>query len=200
MAVILPRFYPILDSAAWLARALPLGVRLAQLRIKSPDEAVLRREIRAGLALARRHGAALVVNDHWRIAIEEGARWLHLGQEDLDSADLPAIRRAGLELGISTHDHAELDRALAFSPGYVALGPVHPTILKPMRWAPQGLERVREWKRLAGHTPLCAIGGMSVERAPAAFAAGADMVAAATDVTLHPDPEARMRRWLEVCG
>lgn len=196
----LPRFYPIFESVAWLERALPLGVTLVQLRIKdrAPDD--LRGDIREGVALARRHGATLVVNDHWQLAIEEGADWLHLGQEDLDTADLPAIRRAGLRLGVSTHDHAELDRALALAPDYIALGPVYPTILKQMKWHQQGLERVTEWKRLVGDTPLCAIGGMSVDRAQGAFAAGADIVAAVTDITLHPDPEARMRDWLAVCA
>lgn len=196
----LPRFYPIFDSVAWLERALPLGVKLMQLRVKDSPEAALRQSIRGGLALARAHGAALVINDHWRIAIEEGADWLHLGQEDLDSADLPAIRRAGLKLGISTHDHAELERALALGPDYVALGPVYPTILKQMKWHEQGLERVSEWKRLVGDIPLCAIGGMRPDRAPGAFDAGADLVSAVTDVTLHPDPEGRMREWLGVCA
>ncbi len=200
MAVTLPRFYPIFDSADWLARALPLGVRFVQLRIKDRPEDALRREIGAGVALARAHGAALVVNDHWRIAIDAGADWLHLGQEDLDTADLPAIRRAGLKLGVSTHDHAELDRALALAPDYIALGPVWPTILKAMKWAPQGLERVAEWKRLVGDTPLVAIGGLSVERAPSALAAGADVVSAVTDITLSPAPETRIRDWLRACG
>ena len=196
----LPRFYPIFDSLDWLERALPLGVQLVQLRIKDRAPDALRHDIRAGLALARRHGAALVVNDHWQAAIDEGADWLHLGQEDLDDADLRAIRRAGLKLGVSTHDHAELDRALTLAPDYVALGPVYPTILKAMKWEQQGLERVTEWKRLVGDIPLCAIGGMSVERAPGAFKAGADLVSAVTDITLNPDPEGRMRDWLQVCA
>ncbi|MGR3197705.1 MAG: thiamine phosphate synthase [Paracoccus sp. (in: a-proteobacteria)] len=198
--MMLPRFYPIFDSLDWLERALPLGVKLVQLRIKDRAPGALRGDIRAGVTLARVHGAALVVNDHWQLAIDEGADWLHLGQEDLDTADLPAIRRAGLKLGLSTHDHAELDRALALSPDYVALGPVYPTILKAMKWDQQGLERVTEWKRLVGDIPLCAIGGMSVERAPGAFDAGADLVSAVTDITLNPDPEGRMRDWLQVCA
>lgn len=194
----LPRFYPIFDSADWLERALPLGVKLVQLRLKEMDSAALRAEIRKGLALARQHGAALVVNDHWQIAIDEGADWLHLGQEDLDTADLAAIRRAGLKLGLSTHDHAELDRALALNPDYIALGPVYPTILKQMKWHQQGLERVTEWKKLTGDVPLCAIGGLTPERGAACLDAGADTVAAVTDITLNADPESRMRDWLAV--
>jgi len=196
----LPRFYPIFDSVDWLERVLPLGVKFVQLRIKQRDAQALRLDIRMGLALARAHGAALVINDHWQLAIDEGAEWLHLGQEDLDEADIPAIRRAGLKLGLSTHDHAELERALAHAPDYVALGPVYPTILKQMKWHQQGLERVTEWKGLVGDIPLVAIGGMSVERAEGAFEAGADIVSAVTDITLNPDPEARVAEWLKVCA
>jgi len=194
----LPRFYPVFDSAAWVARAVPLGVKLVQLRIKDAPYDLLRTEITTALDLCRQYGAQLVVNDHWELAIELGADWLHLGQEDLDTADIPAIRRAGLKLGLSTHDHAELDRALALSPDYIALGPVYPTILKKMKWTEQGLDRLTEWKARIGDIPLCAIGGMSVARAPGAFAAGADTVAAVTDITLNADPDARMREWLKV--
>jgi thiamine-phosphate pyrophosphorylase len=193
----LDRFYPIFDGVDWLERMLPLGVKLVQLRIKDMPEPDLRAAIGKAQALCRSQGAVLVVNDHWRLAIDAGCDWVHLGQEDLDEADLPAIRRAGLKLGVSTHDHAELDRALSLKPDYVALGPVYPTILKKMKWHQQGLERVREWKRLIGGIPLVAIGGMSVERAAGAFAAGADIVSAVTDITLKDDPEARARQWLE---
>ena len=196
----LPRFYPVFPDADWLARTLPLGVRLVQLRAKDRPEPELRTEIRRARDLCARHGAQLVVNDHWRLAIEEDCDFVHLGQEDLDDADLPAIRRAGLRLGISTHDHAELDRALACLPNYVALGPIYPTILKKMKWHEQGLGRLAEWRRLAGHLPLVAIGGLTVERAAGAFAAGADVVAAVTDITLNADPEARVRQWLEAAG
>lgn len=195
----LPRFYPVLDSADWVARALDAGARLIQLRVKDCPEPALRDELRRSLALAKKHGAALVINDHWQIAIDAGADWLHLGQEDLDTADIKAIRRAGLRLGVSTHDHHELDRALALDPDYVALGPVYPTILKQMKWHEQGLDRVTEWKRLIGDIPLCAIGGLSVERAPGVIEAGADLLAAVTDITLDADSDARMRAWLEVC-
>ncbi|MGF6861389.1 thiamine-phosphate pyrophosphorylase [Rhodobacteraceae bacterium MBR-64] len=196
----LPRFYPIFDNADWLERMLPLGVKLAQLRVKDRAGDDTSAEIRRGIALARHHGAALVINDYWQIAIDEGADWLHLGQEDLETADIPAIRRAGIRLGISTHDHAELDRALALAPDYVALGPIYPTRLKQMAFGPQGLARITEWKALVGGIPLCAIGGMTVERAPGAFAAGADIVSVVTDITLNPAPEDRLRQWLGACG
>ena len=193
----LDRFYPIFDSAAWLERVLPLGVRLAQLRVKDAPEPALRAEIRRARDLCREHGAELVVNDHWRLAIEEGCTFVHLGQEDLDGADLPAIRAAGLRVGISTHDDAELDRALGLRPDYVALGPVYPTRLKKMKWYEQGLARVTEWKRRIGALPLVAIGGLTVERGRAALAAGADVVSVVTDITLNLDPEGRVAEWIE---
>ena len=194
----LPRFYPIFDSADWVSRALAVGVRMIQLRMKDASDEALRAEIARARDLARERGAILVVNDHWRLAIELGCDWLHLGQEDLDEADLSAIRAAGLRLGVSTHDGAELDRALSVGPDYVALGPVWPTILKKMPWAPQGLDRVGEWKRRVDAVPLVAIGGLTPERGRAALDAGADVVSAVTDITLNPDPEARMREWLRV--
>lgn len=193
----LDRFYPIFDGTAWLERALPLGVRLVQLRIKDVEPGRLRAEIARGRDLCRAAGATLVVNDHWRLAIELGCDFVHLGQEDLDDADLAAIRAAGIRLGISTHDEAELDRALAARPDYIALGPVWPTILKKMKWHEQGLDRVRQWKARVGALPLVAIGGLTVPRAAEAFAAGADIVSVVTDITLNPDPEARIRAWVE---
>lgn len=196
----LPRFYPIFDTADWVERALAAGVRMVQLRIKDTPEPALRAEIARARDLCRAAGATLVVNDHWQLAVELGCDWLHLGQEDLDTADLPAIRAAGLRLGVSTHDGAELDRALSVGPDYVALGPVWPTILKKMPWAPQGLDRVTDWRHRVGDLPLVAIGGLTPERGRAALDAGADVVAAVTDITLHPDPEARMREWLETVG
>lgn len=196
----LPRFYPIFDSAAWVARMLPLGVRLVQLRVKDRSADETRLEIREALGLCRAHDAILVVNDHWQLAIEEGCDWIHLGQEDLDAADLVAIRRAGLRLGISTHDEEELARALALGPDYIALGPVWPTILKQMKWHQQGVEKLADWKALIGDIPLVAIGGLTPARAAEAFAAGADLVSVVTDITLNPDPEAQVRHWLGVTG
>lgn len=192
----LDRFYPIFDNTDWLRRMLPLGVRLVQLRIKDQPIETVRSEIALGRDLCREHGAVLVINDYWQEAIAAGCDWIHLGQEDLDEADLKAIRAAGLKMGVSTHDGDELDRVLAMEPDYVALGPVYPTILKKMKWHQQGLPRVSEWKARVGDIPLVGIGGMSVERAPGVFEAGADIVSAVTDITLNDDPEARVKQWI----
>lgn len=192
----LDRFYPIFDSTDWLERMLPLGVRLVQLRIKDRELGEVRYEIRRAKALCATSGTTLVINDYWQTAIEEGCAWVHLGQEDLDTADIPALKRAGIKLGLSTHDHEELDRALSHAPDYIALGPVYPTILKKMKWHEQGLNRVTEWKSLVGNTPLVGIGGMSVERAAGVADAGADIISVVTDITLNANPEARCAEWI----
>ena len=192
------RFYPIFDSPEWLERMLPLGLKLVQLRFKTRDGEALRKAITTAQALCDAHDCILVVNDYWREAIDAGCSVVHLGQEDLDLADIPALRRAGIKLGISTHDGDELERALSLMPDYVALGPVYPTILKKMKWHQQGLERVTEWKRRVGDVPLVGIGGMSVERAAGVFEAGADIVSVVTDITLNDAPEARLQQWLDV--
>lgn len=189
-------FYLIVDRASWLPRLLPQGVKLVQLRAKDMDEAELRREIATAREVCARYGAQLIVNDYWKLAIDLGCDFVHLGQEDLAEADVPAMRRAGLKLGISTHDEAELEAALLAGPDYVALGPVYPTILKKMRWAPQGLERVTQWKRRIGDLPLVGIGGLTIERAPGVRQAGADSLAVVTDILLHANPEARAREWV----
>jgi len=191
-------FYPIFDRALWLSRMLPLGVKLVQLRIKDQTEDVVRADIRTAKKLCADADCTLVINDYWKIALDEGCDFIHLGQEDLDTADMAAIKRAGLRIGLSTHDEAELDRALSHTPDYIALGPVYPTILKKMKWHEQGLDRVTEWKKHIGDIPLVGIGGMSVERAKGVLKAGADIVSVVTDITLNPAPEIRATEWVKV--
>ncbi len=193
----LDRFYLIVDDVSWIVRMVPFGVKLVQLRIKDKSEFVVRSQLSEARAICSAHGAQLVVNDYWQIAIEDGYDFVHLGQEDLDTADLGAMARAGIRLGVSTHDSNELERTLTLDPDYIALGPIYPTRLKSMRFAPQGLEKINEWKKQIGDIPLVAIGGLDIERGKLAFHAGADLVAVVTDVTLNADPEARVREWLK---
>lgn len=196
-ALRLDPFYLIVDDADWLSRLLPQGVRLVQLRVKDRAEHDLRAQIGIARDMCARHGAQLVVNDYWRLAMEEGCDFVHLGQGDLDAADIPALRRAGVRIGVSTHDEAELDRALSLDADYVALGPIYPTLLKQMDFAPQGLARIGAWKARIGETPLVAIGGLTPERAIAALAAGADSGCVVTDILRNAEPEKRAREWIE---
>lgn len=191
------RFYPVVDTVAWVARLAKLGVGTVQLRAKDLDEASANTLVRDALDAVRGTPTKLVVNDYWRAAIDNGAQHLHLGQEDLVDADLAAIRKAGLTLGVSTHDEEELANALAADPDYVALGPIFFTTLKSMRFAPQGIERITRWKQMIGDLPLIAIGGIKLEHAADIFAAGADSIAVVSDVTQNADPDARVRAWLD---
>mgnify|MGYP001811643450 FL=1 len=189
--------YPIVPDTDWLARLLPAGIRLIQLRIKDASPEAVEAELAKALDLCAKASCQLVVNDYWRAAIDAGADFVHLGQDDLASADLTAIRRAGMKIGISSHSDEELETALTAGPDYVALGPIYPTLLKKMPWAPQGLERVATWKaRIA--CPLVAIGGITPERAPDVFVAGADSVAVITDIVTHQSPEQRTETWMSL--
>ena len=189
-------FYPIVPDAAWLERLVPLGVKTVQLRLKNASSERIRREIGTSLEICARHDCQLIVNDHWREALSLGADYIHLGQEDLLAADLPTIQAKGMRLGVSTHSEAELDVALAAQPAYVALGPIYATKLKVMKWAPQGLTRLGEWKKRIGALPLVGIAGITPERADGVIAAGADSVAVLTDIMTSADPEARVTLWL----
>ena len=190
------RFYPVVDSVAWVARLAALGVGTIQLRAKDLNDSQALQLVTDALAAISGTPTRLVVNDYWRAAIVAGAKHLHLGQEDLVDADLKAIREAGLTLGLSTHDDAELETALRAGPDYIALGPIFPTTLKSMRFAPQGIPKITEWKKRIGDIPLVAIGGIKFEQAAAIFAAGADSIAVVSDVTQNADPDARVRAWL----
>jgi thiamine-phosphate pyrophosphorylase len=190
------RFYPVVDSLAWVERLTKLGVGTVQLRAKDLNDGEALQIVTDALAMTRGTATKLIVNDYWRAAIVAGAQHLHLGQEDLVDADLKEIRSARLTLGISTHDDTELETALRAKPDYVALGPIFPTTLKSMRFAPQGIPKISDWKKRIGTIPLVAIGGIKFEQSAEIFAAGADSIAVVSDVTQNADPDARVRQWL----
>lgn len=192
---LLDPFYPIVPDLAWLERILPLGIKTVQLRLKDAAPSEVTRQVRASQAAAARTGCKLIVNDYWQAAIDAGCDWIHLGQEDLAEADVAAIKKAGLKLGVSTHSEAELDIALAAKPDYVALGPIWETKLKAMKWAPHGLDKLRAWRKRIGDLPLVGIAGITLERAPSVLEAGADSCAVITDFITHADPEGRIRAW-----
>lgn len=190
-------FYPIVPDIGWLKRIVPLGVRTVQLRLKDASPAEVSRQIGAALEVCAAHGCQLIVNDHWQAAIALGATAVHLGQEDLAAVTDPAtLHASGMALGLSTHSEAELEIALAAHPHHVALGPIYETKLKAMAWAPQGLERIAQWRARIGTLPLVAIGGLTPDRAPAVLAAGATSVAVITDFLTHAEPERRIETWL----
>lgn len=191
------RFYPVVDTLDWVRRLTKLGVGTVQLRAKDLNGGAALQLVSDALEIVNGTPTRLVVNDYWRAAIVAGAKHVHLGQEDLAEADVHEIRKAGLTLGLSTHDDSELETALAAEPDYVALGPIFPTTLKSMRFEPQGIAKIAEWKKRAGDIPLVAIGGIKLEQAKEIYAAGADSIAVVSDVTQNPDPDARVKAWLE---
>ena len=190
-------FYLIVDSADWIEKLIPLGVKLVQLRMKNVPLEVLHQHIQRAKLVCKQFHCQLIINDYWEAAIEEKCDFIHLGQEDLVAANVDKIKKAGLKLGVSTHDASELNKALAAKPDYVALGPVYQTILKKMKWQPQGLEKVTRWKKLVGDLPLVAIGGLNPERAKVVLEAGADSAAVVTDIAMNEKPEDRVKQWLE---
>jgi len=190
-------FYLLVDDSSWIRRLAPLGLKLVQLRIKKTDDEHLRVQIAEAQQLCERYGLQLIINDYWKLAIELGCDFVHLGQEDLDAADVETIRQAGLRLGVSTHNADELHRVVGLNPDYVALGPIFPTRSKEVHFAAQGLDPIRSWKAQLNGIPLVAIGGLSLEHAAQVLKAGADSIAVISDVCQHPDPERRCRQWLE---
>ena len=185
-------FYPVVPTAEWVERLLGWGVRTIQLRIKAadhpPDE--IAAQVRAAVAFGSKvPGAQVFINDHWQLALATGAYGVHLGQEDLDTADIESLRNAGLRLGLSTHTPTELARAKVVHPSYLAIGPIYPTTLKIMPYEPVGLDCLAEWARFAAPYPVVAIGGISLVRLPGVLACGVDGVAVVSAVTLASEPQ-----------
>lgn len=192
--------YPVVDSVEWIARLLDAGVRTLQLRIKDKRDEEVEADVMAAIALARRYNARLLINDYWRLAIKHQAYGVHLGQEDLATTDLGAIRQAGLRLGLSTHDDMEIDVALAARPSYIALGHVFPTQTKQMPSAPQGLAQLTRHVARLGDYPTVAIGGISLSRAPEVLATGVGSIAVVSAITQADAWQQATRQLLDLAG
>ena len=181
--------YAVLPDAQWVGRMAHAGAPTVQLRFKSDDAAAIRQEVRAAVRAVQGTDALLFINDHWQIAIDEGAYGVHLGQEDMEDAPIEKIRAAGLRLGLSTHGYAEMLRADAVSPSYIALGAVFPTTLKRMQTAPQGTGRLYAYAKLMQHSPLVAIGGIDEARIPVVMQSGVGSIAVVRAITGAEVPE-----------
>jgi thiamine-phosphate pyrophosphorylase len=186
--------YAVLPDAAWVARMAAAGVPTLQLRFKSDDPRAIEREVRAAVQAVQGTDALLFINDHWQAAIDAGAYGVHLGQEDMDLADLQKIRAAGLRLGLSSHGYAEMLHADSFSPSYIALGAVFPTTLKRMVTAPQGTGRLHAYATLMRDYPLVAIGGIDHSKLPEVLASGVGSVAVVRALVAAEQPEATAAR------
>ncbi len=190
--------YPVLDCIEWIERVLKMGVKTLQLRIKDKQPEQVEAQVIAAIALGKKYNARLFINDYWQLAIKHGAYGVHLGQEDIDVADLVQIADAGLRLGLSTHGYYELLRAQQLKPSYIALGHIFPTQTKEMPSNPQGLTRLANYAHLLADTPTVAIGGINLERASAVWQCGVGSIAVVTAITLSDDPERVVREFNEI--
>ena len=190
-------FYPIVESSGRVEKLVELGVNTIQLRIKNETESVVEKEIIESIRLANQHKCRLFINDYWQLALKHKAYGVHLGQEDLEEADLSSLSQAGLRLGVSTHGYAEVARALALNPSYIAIGPIHATSSKHVNVPPQGVSALKRWRRTLRY-PLVAIGGITLQNAREVLEAGADSIAVMKDLASYSDSEAQVRAWLEI--
>lgn len=189
--------YPIVDRAKWLERLLPLGVKVIQLRVKDLTGNDLKNEILKSIKIAQQFDCQLFINDYWQLAIECGAYGVHLGQEDIDDADLVAIAQAGLRLGLSSHCYYEVARAKTIAPSYIAFGPVYATQTKDMPWVPEGETGLTYWRKQLSQFPMVAIGGIHNERFEKVKAQGVDSIAMVSAITQHKNPEETCLNYLD---
>jgi hydroxymethylpyrimidine kinase/phosphomethylpyrimidine kinase/thiamine-phosphate diphosphorylase len=180
--------YPVVDSLSWLECLLPLNLNIIQLRIKSDNNAELDLLIEKAVTLASNYNCRLFINDHWQLAIKYGAYGVHIGQEDLNSADLKAIAKSGLRLGISTHGCYEFLLAKQLQPSYLAIGAIFATNTKDMTGQIQGLTNLRQILALADDIPVVAIGGINQQRLEQVWRTGVSAVAVVTAITEAEQP------------
>ena len=186
--------YGVMPDADWVKRMVDAEVPTVQLRFKSEDKNKIKKQIRESVKAVQDSKTLLFINDYWQEAIEAEAYGVHLGQEDLETADLDAIRDAGLRLGLSTHGYAEMAYADRYCPSYIAMGAVFATNLKKMATAPQGLGRLYQYAKLLSHYPLVAIGGIDQDSIHAVAKSGVGSVAVVRAITQAKDPKAAVKQ------
>lgn len=201
------RFYPIVDSFLWVKKLVQWGASSIQLRIKinhnsddqNKKEFDLENEIKYSIAYCKQYQCQLFINDYWELALKYQAFGIHLGYEDSHEADMNAIQKAKIKFGLSTHDHHELNSALTFHPSYIALGPIFPTQTKIMRFTPQGISKIKEWREfIPKNIPLVAIGGIQLNHGSDIYSAGADSISVISDFKSSSHPENRVKSWIKL--
>lgn len=190
--------YPVVDSVEWVEKLLAMGVTTLQLRIKDPDEPNLESKIERSIQLGHRYGAQLYINDYWQLSIKHGAYGVHLGQEDLEVADMQAISTAGLRLGLSTHGYYEILRISQLNPSYIALGHIFPTTTKEMPSKPQGLSRLTCYRQLIRTYPTVAIGGIDLSRAEEVWKTGVSSLAVVRAVTKSSNAQQAIQQFKQI--
>ncbi|GGK32672.1 thiamine phosphate synthase [Aliivibrio fischeri ATCC 7744 = JCM 18803 = DSM 507] len=187
--------YPVVDDVSWIEKLLKLDVKTIQLRIKNPEQADLEQQVIKAIRLGREYDAQVFINDYWQLAIKHKAFGIHLGQEDIEVADLQAIAEANICLGLSTHDDSELLKVKALNPSYLALGHIFPTPTKEMPSQPQGLTNLAKNQQLAGDIPTVAIGGIDLSVANDVWQTGVDSIAVVRAITEAEDTEQAVEKF-----
>ncbi|EHH2451290.1 thiamine phosphate synthase [Vibrio vulnificus] len=199
--------YPVVDDVSWIEKLLPLGIKTVQLRIKDPNQTDLEQQIVRAIQLGRHYSAQVYINDYWQLAIQHQAYGVHLGQEDLQVADLAALANAGIALGLSTHGYYELLRIVQLQPSYIALGHIFPTTTKQMPSLPQGLVRLKLYQQLIDTmpyddsitgVPTVAIGGIDQTNAATVWRCGVSSLAVVRAITLAKDVKAAIDHFKQV--
>ena len=190
--------YGIMPDSDWVKRMVEAEIPTVQLRFKSEDRNKIKKQIRESVKAVQDSKTLLFINDYWQEAIDEQAYGVHLGQEDLDTANLDEIRDAGLRLGLSTHGYAEMVRADSYCPSYIAMGAVFATNLKKMPTAPQGLGRLYQYTKLLSNHSLVAIGGIDQDSLHAVAKSGVGSVAVVRAITQAKDPKKVVKQLQEL--
>jgi len=190
--------YPVVDSLYWLKRLFPLGLEVIQLRLKNKSDQDVELLIAEAITLSKQYKTRLIINDYWQLAIKHGAYGVHIGQEDLQDADLTAIQQAGLRLGISTHGCYEFLLAQQLMPSYLAIGAIFPTKTKNMTGQIQGLENLKQILKLSTDIPVVAIGGINHQRAERVWQTGVDSVAVVTAITESENAEIAVKQFQQI--
>ena len=175
--------YPIVDSSAWVEKLLNLGITMIQLRIKNKPLAYIRNEIARANTIAQEKKAKLFINDYWQLAIEYRCYGVHLGQEDIETADLNQIEEKGLALGISTHGYYEYFKIQQYQPSYIAIGAIFSTKTKDMSDQIQGLHTLAHLIQLTHQIPVVAIGGIHLNNVISVLQCQVDAIAVVSAIT-----------------
>jgi len=155
--------YPVVDRACKLRPLYECGITTAQLRTKDAFSGqALEDEVVEAIKISEAYNARFFLNDFWELGIKHKAYGIHLGQEDIQEADVEAILEAGIRLGISTHTPKEIEIALGFEPSYLAIGPIYEPISKKLTYDPVGIEDLKRWAKNVEY-PIVAIGGITIE-------------------------------------
>lgn len=187
-----PRVGPI---ESFLRAAIGAGVGMVQLREKHMSDSELFAAAERFGSACRSAGALFIVNDRVDIALTSGADGVHLGQEDLEPAQIRRLTPADFLIGLSTHSTEQIDAARDKPVDYTGVGPVFQTPTKPGRPA-VGTQLIR-YAAAKARVPFFAIGGIDPSTIVDVVAAGASRVSVLRWIAQAEDPAAATRALLD---